>query len=186
MQTTAMKKRTLFLLTVSLCVISAVVIGQANKTLSPKEEKREIREKRRADKQAAYEKSIDSIVLARTFQFNPQSMQREPAGSMKMLSNPNFNVGYWDGTIDVFMPYIKGYVPPYHTTIINYTLPSVENYITEQTTDGWMVTFNTSLFSAGTYTFSLEISSKYGGATLVIKNPWYNDVQYFGSISKLY
>ncbi|MFI3317382.1 MAG: DUF4251 domain-containing protein [Rikenellaceae bacterium] len=181
-----MKTRLLFICIVSLCVLAVAVTGQSDNKLTAKQEKREVREKRRADKQAAYEKMIDSIVLSHTFQFNPQTMQQQPAGSMRMISNPNFNVGYWDGTIDVFLPYIKGYVPPYHNVIINYTLPSVQNYITEQTEDGWRVTFETTLFTASTYTFVLEISSRYGGATLTLKNPWYNDVQYTGSISKLY
>lgn len=181
-----MKKKLLFISVLLLCAIGVAVIGQGDNKLTAKQEKREVREKRRADKQAAYEKMIDSIVLSHTFQFNPQTMQQQPAGSTRMMSNPNFNVGYWDGTIDVFLPYIKGYVPPYHTVIINYTLPSVENYVTEQTDEGWIVTFETSLFSASTYTFSLEISSKFGGATLTVKNPWYNAVQYYGSISKLY
>ncbi len=181
-----MKKRLLFVCIVSLCTLGVMVTAQKENKLTAKQEKREVREKRRADKQAAYEKMIDSIVLSHTFQFNPQTMQQQPAGSMRMISNPNFNVGYWNGTIDVFLPYIKGYVPPYQTVIINYTLPSVQNYVTEQTDEGWRVTFDTSLFSASTYTFSLEISSKFGGATLTVKNPWYNAVQYYGSISKLY
>ncbi|MFI3281703.1 MAG: DUF4251 domain-containing protein [Rikenellaceae bacterium] len=181
-----MKKRLLLVCVVMLCALAAAVTGQGDNKLTAKQEKREVREKRRADRQAAYEKMIDSIVLSRTFQFNPQTMQQQPAGSMRMISNPNFNVGYWDGTIDVFLPYVKGYVPPYHNVIINYTLPSVKNYVTEQTDDGWIVTFESTLFSASTYTFTLEVSSKFGGATLTVKNPWYNAVQYTGSISKLY
>ncbi|MFR9503306.1 MAG: DUF4251 domain-containing protein [Rikenellaceae bacterium] len=181
-----MKKRLLFCSIIALCALALVVTGQGDNKLTAKQEKREVREKRRAEKQAAFEKSIDSIVLSRTFQFNPQTMQQQPAGSSKILSNPNFNVGYWDGTIDVFLPYIKGYVPPYHSVILNYTLSSVQNYTTEQTDDGWRVTFDTSLFTGSTYTFILEISSRYGGATLTLKNPWYNAVQYRGTISKLY
>ncbi len=183
-----MKKRLLFFGIVALCAVGVgvAVIGQSDNKLSAKQEKREVREKRRAAKQEAYEKMIDSIVLSHTFQFNPQTMQQQPAGSTKMMQNPNFNVGYWDGTIDVFLPYIKGYVPPYHNVILNYTLPSVENYTTVQTDDGWRVTFDSSLFSASSFTFILEVSSKFGGATLTIKNPWYNAVQYYGSISKLY
>ncbi len=181
-----MKKRLLFVFIILLSAMAAAVIGQGNNKLTAKQEKREVREKRRADKQAAYEKMIDSIVLSRTFQFNPQTMQQQPAGSSRMLTNPNFDIGYWDGTIDVFLPYIKGYTPPFQTVILNYTLSDVDNYTTEQTDDGWRVTFNTSLFSSSNYTFTLEISSRFGGATLTIKNPWYSAVQYYGSISKLY
>ena len=112
--------------------------------------------------------------------------QRQPAGPMRQIMNPAFNVGMWDGTADITLPYIKGYVPPYYVTIINYTVSDLQGYITEQTHEGWMVTFSTSLFSASTYTFTFEIFSRTGGATLTITNPWYNPVQYTGSISQLY
>lgn len=58
----------------SMAVLS--VIGQ-KKVLSPKEERREVREKRRAERIANYTKSMDSLVLSRNFQFNPQTMQRQ-------------------------------------------------------------------------------------------------------------
>ena len=43
-----------------------------------------------------------------------------------------------------------------------------------------------SLFSASTYTFTFEIFTRTGGANLTITNPWYNPVEYSGSISQLY
>ena len=55
-------------------------------------EKREEREKRRADRLAEYTKYMDSLVLSRNFQFNPQTMQQQPAGSMRVISNPNFSL----------------------------------------------------------------------------------------------
>ena len=113
-------------------------------------------------------------------------MQQQPAGPMRQIMNPEFNIGVWDTDVDICMPYIKGYTPPYVVTILNYTVPSVEGYTTEQTHEGWMVTFHTSLFSASTYTFTFEIYSRTGGATLTISNPWYNAVQYTGTISQLY
>ena len=73
-----------------------------------------------------------------------------------------------------------------NTPVINYTVPDVQGYTTEQTHEGWMVTFSTSLFSASTYTFTFEIFSRTGGANLTITNPWYSPVQYSGSISQLY
>ncbi|MEG0789539.1 MAG: DUF4251 domain-containing protein [Alistipes sp.] len=180
-----MKKILIFALGVLLCAACYTVIGQ-KKNLSPKEERREVREKRRADRIADYEKMIDSVVLSRNFQFNPQTMQRQPAGPMRQIINPAFNVGVWDGVIDICLPYIKGYVPPYYTTILNYTVPQVTGYTSEQTNEGWIVSFSTSLFSASTYTFTFEIYSRMGGATLTITNPWYNAVQYNGTISQLY
>ncbi len=180
-----MKKAVIILSGLLLCAAAATVIGQ-KKVLSPKEERREVREKRRAERIANYEKMMDSLVLSRNFQFNPQTMQRQPAGPMRQIVNPSFNVGIWDGTADICLPYIKGYVPPYYTTVINYTVSDLQGYTPEQTHEGWMVTFNTSLYSAGTYTFTFEIFSRTGGANLTISNPWYNPVQYTGSISQLY
>ena len=113
-------------------------------------------------------------------------LRRVPADVGRQIINPAFNVGVWDGTVDICLPYVKGYVPPYYTTIINYTVPNVQGYTTEQTHEGWMVTFSTSLFSASTYTFTFEIFSRTGGANLTITNPWYNPVEYSGTISQLY
>ncbi len=180
-----MKKTVVIVLSLLLTVAAAGVIGQ-KKILSPKEERREVREKRRAERIAEYERSMDSIILSRNFQFNPQTMQRQPAGPMRMIQNPHFSVGIWDGAVDITMPYIKGYVPPYYTTILNYTIPSVTGYVAEQTAEGWMVTFSTNLFSASTYTFTFEIFTRTGGANLTITNPWYNPVEYSGTISQLY
>ena len=180
-----MKRSVIFITCLLLCAAAVTVIGQ-KKALSPKEERREVREKRRAERIANYERMIDSIVLSRNFQFNPQTMQRQPAGPMRQVINPAFNVGIWDGTVDICLPYIKGYVPPYYATVMNYTVNSLQGYTTEQTHEGWMVTFTTPLFSASEYTFTFEIFSRTGGATLTITNPWYNPVQYSGSISQLY
>ncbi|MDE5815773.1 MAG: DUF4251 domain-containing protein [Alistipes sp.] len=179
-----MKKSVIILSALLVCAAAATVIGQ-KKVLSPKEERREVREKRRAERIANFEKTMDSIVLSRNFQFNPQTMQQQPAGPMRQIMNPAFNVGIWDGTADICLPYIKGYVPPYHVTVLNYTV-GVQSYTTEQTHEGWMVTFSASLFSASDYTFTFEIFSRTGGATLTITNPWYNAVQYSGSITQLY
>ncbi len=180
-----MKKTAILLCGLMLCVAAVTVIGQ-KKMLSPKEERREVREKRRAQRIADYEKMVDSIVLSHSFQFNPQTMQRQPAGPMRQIMNPSFNVAIWDGTADICLPYIKGYVHPYFVTVLNYTVTDLQGYTTEQTHEGWMVTFSTSLYSSSTYTFTFEIFSRTGGANLTITNPWYNAVEYSGSISQLY
>ena len=112
-----MKKTVIIVVGLLLCAAAVTVIGQ-KKVLSPKEERREVREKRRAERIANYEKFMDSLVLSRNFQFNPTTFQRQPAGPMRQIMNPAFNVGMWDGTADITLPYIKGYVPPYYVTII--------------------------------------------------------------------
>ena len=180
-----MKKTVIILLGLLMCTAAVTVIGQ-KKTLSPKQERREVREKRRAERVANYEKFMDSLVLSRNFQFNPQSMQRQPAGPLRQIMTPEFSLGLWDGTADICRPYIKGYVAPYYVTMINYAVSDLQGYTTEQTQEGWMVSFSTSLFSASTYTFTLEIYSRTVGATLTITNSWYSPVQYTGSISLLY
>lgn len=180
-----MRKIIIIVLAALLGATCWTVIGQ-KKNLSPKEERREAREKRRAERIAEYEKFTDSLVLSHNFQFNPQTMQRQPAGPLRQIMNPHFNVGIWDTTVDICLPYIKGYVPPYYATIINYTIPNVSNFVTEQTHEGWLVSFTTSLFTGSDYTFTFEIYSRMGGATLTITNPWYNAVQYTGTISQLY
>ncbi len=186
-----MKKYLLLLALLLAGVVAFAVIEGPNGSMpkrdpSAKEERREVREKRRAERLEKYEKFIDSLILSRNWEFNPQTMQQMPAGTMRILSNPHFTVGIWDGTVDICLPYIKGYVPPYYLTILNYTVPSVDHYVAEQTAEGWNVTFQTSLFSASTYTFSFDISTKIGGVILTVSNPWYNAVQYTGTISQLY
>lgn len=149
-------------------------------------ERREEREKRRAQRLAEYTHYVDSLVMSHNFRFTPQTMQQQPAGSMRVISNPNFSLSMWDTTVDICLPYLKGYTPPYRYVILNYTIPQISNFVTEQTHDGWTVTFTSSLFSAQTYTFTLEIYSIEGGGTLSISTPSYNTVQYSGTISGLY
>ena len=79
---TAMKRLFVILGTALLLIAAAGVIGQ-RKSLSPKEERREQREKRRAQRLADYERMIDSLVRSRNFQFNPQTMQQQPAGPFR-------------------------------------------------------------------------------------------------------
>ncbi len=181
-----MKKTVFFIFAGLLLGLAALTVIGQKRNLSPKEERREVREKRRAERIASFERTIDSIVLARGFQFNPQTMQRQPAGPMRQVVNPAFNVGIWDDTADICLPYVKGYVPPYHVTVLNYTVNNLQGYTTEQTSEGWMVTFSTSLFSGSPYTFTFEIYSRTGGATLTITNTWYSPVQYSGTITQLY
>ena len=189
-----MKRILLFIviavLATALCVVgytqSSKSVGSTAATKSIKAEQREERHKqreaRRAERLAEYERFVDSIVLARNFKFIPQNIQQEPAGSVRLLNNPNFELSVWGDEVDICLPYIKGVTPPYYYVMFNYTLPSVSRYVTEQTRDGWLVTFTTSLFSATDYQFSLAIYSSSGTATLTISSPWFPDVEYDGSI----
>ena len=184
-----MKRKILIILSilfaVGVCVIGYTRATSKNNSIKAQQrEQRHIeREKRRAERQAEYERYVDSIVLARNYQFSPQSMQQQPAGQMRLLNNPNFELSVWGSEVDIFLPYIKGVTPPYYTVMLNYTMPSVQNYVTEQTQEGWLVTFTSTLFSGSDYDFSLEIYTSSGSATLTIGSPWYPDVQYVGGIT---
>ena len=187
-------KRKILLLASALMLTAGCIVGYTRSTKSDndqtlKQEQREerhiAREKARAQRLAEYERSVDSMVLARSFRFNPTTMQQQPAGSPRLLTNPAFLLSVWDSVVDVCLPFIKGVTPPYYTVILNYTLPSVTMYTTEQTREGWLVTFSSTLFSATQYNFSLEIYSSSGSATLTISTSWYPDVQYSGSITGL-
>lgn len=146
----------------------------------------EERAARRAERMAEYAKYIDSLVLSHNFEFNPQSVQLQPAGPLKLLSNANYTVTVWRGSLDVCLPYYTGVVPPYRYVLINTGTPSISDYVTEQTEHGWRVSFKTSLYaSASDYTFVFDIYS-HGGANLTINNTWYNPVEYMGTISQIY
>lgn len=119
-------KRIIVWMAAAAVVVSAVAVTAQQQSKSQRaqtksqrtevrEQRHEERVKRRAERLAAFEKHMDSIILSRNFQFNPSSMQRQPAGPVRQLINPNFTVGFWDGTVDVCLPYIKGYVPPFTT-----------------------------------------------------------------------
>lgn len=192
-----MKRKITLICLMVLFISAAVIIGHsqssksthsaaASSTQEPindtREERHLAREKNRAERLAAYERFMDSIVLARNFKFLPTDIQQEPAGSTRMLYNPNYELSVWDTEVDICLPYIKGVTPPYYFVLLNYTLPSVSRYITEQTKDGWNVSFTSSLFSATEYNFALDIFSASGSATLTISSTWYPDVQYDGSI----
>ena len=192
-----MKRKIFTIVALTLAIVTTAIVvhseeqkesktAAATTTQKPvndtREQRHKAREQRRAERLAAYERFVDSIVLSRNFKFLPSSVQQEPAGPTRMLYNPNYELAVWDTEVDVCLPYIKGVTPPYYFVLLNYTLPSVSKYITEQTRDGWNVSFSTSLFSATDYNFSLDIYSSSGSATLTIASTWYPDVQYNGSI----
>ena len=181
-------KRTIFIISTMVVLMTLMLVvgidaqtDKAAQSSANSSAKQEARRQRRAERLAEYEKYIDSLVTSHHFRFVPQTMQQLPAGMMRNLVNPNYEVTVNGGEVDVCIPFLKGYVPPFYPVVFNYVLPMVEGYTAEQTNDGWNVTFRTTLFSATDYTFSLEIYSHYG-AMLTISSPFYNSVQYTGNI----
>ena len=163
----------------------AIVDAQNNATTQKRAEhkaQQEARQQRRAERLAQYERHIDSIVLSHNYRFVPQTMQQLPAGMMRNLQNPNYEIIVWESAVDVCIPFLKGYTPPYYPVVFNYVLPSVMGYTAEQTDYGWHVTFESTMFSTTNYTFSFDIYSRYGGATLTLSSPVYNSVQYTGNV----
>ena len=140
---------------------------------------------RRAERLEELGKAIDSIVLSHNFEFNPQSVQIMPAGQMRFLSNALYTLTVWRGSLDICLPYYVGIVPPYHFVMLNTSTPDIRNYVTQQTEDGWKISFTSNLYATIDYTFTFDIH-RYGGATLTISNTWYNPVQYTGTITQVY
>lgn len=147
-----------------------------------REEKRKERMERRAQRTAEYIKYVDSLVLARSFSFIPLTFQMQPAGTLRQITNTAFQLNVYPSWTDVYLPYISGITPPYYITILNYALPRINDYQAMRTPTGWKVTFNSSLFSANTYNFELDIISATGSATLTISTVMYNTVEYSGQL----
>ena len=182
-------KRTIFILVAVVAMVATAFVvsseaqGEATATTTAdRTQKQQQCQQKRAERLAAYEKYVDSLVLSRNFRFVPQTMQQMPAGMMRNLQNPNYEIIVWDEAVDVCLPYLKGYTPPYYPVVFNYVLSSVVGYTAEQTQEGWHVTFQSTMFTASNYTFALDIYSRYGGATLTLSTPFYNSVQYTGNI----
>lgn len=179
------------LLIISLLALLAIVgfvftgDAQSDDTTSKRaarSEKQEARRQRRAERLAAYERQIDSLVESHNFRFMPQTMQQMPAGMMRNLINPNYELTVMDGVVDVCLPFLKGYTPPYYPVVFNYILTSVQGYSAVKSSEGWHITFQSTMYTASEYTFTLEIYSRYGGATLTLSTPFYNSMQYSGNI----
>ena len=176
---------TLAALTILVIGITVSIDAQSDEQASRKAQRaanHEARQQKRAQRLAEYERYVDSLVLSHNYRFVPQTMQQLPAGIMRNLVNPEYEVVVWSEEVDVCIPFLKGYTPPYYPVVFNYVLTNVEGYTAEQTSDGWHITFRSSLFSSTDYTFTLEIYSRYGGAMLTISSTFYNSVQYTGNI----
>lgn len=162
--------------------VQSTLIIESNTSPHHTTAEQQARIERRAARLAEYEKHIDSLVMSHNYKFIPQTMQQLPAGMMRNLNSAMYEVTVWSQAVDVCIPFLKGYVPPYYPVVFNYVLPSVMGYTAEKSTNGWHITFRSTMFSATDYTFMFEISPHYGNTTLTISSPFYNSVQYTGNI----
>jgi hypothetical protein len=183
-----MKRSFFIILSLALmAIIGFVISGDAQSdTQSQRQakhtERQQARREQRAKRLEAYERHIDSLVTCRNFRFAPNTMQQLPAGIMRNLTNPTYELTVMNSEVDVCLPFLKGYTPPYYPVVFNYILTSVQGYSAVKNSEGWHITFQSTMYSSTDYTFTLEIYSKYGGATLTLSSPFYNSMQYSGNI----
>ncbi len=149
-------------------------------------ERQQARIERREARRAEYVKFIDSIVMAHSYRFIPQTMQVEPAGQMHTINNAIYELQIQPDFTDIHLPYMRGIMPPYKMVVINTILNSVNDYTVSQTDNGWEITFSSWLYGANNYEFTLEITSTTGNAQLTIENTFYSTVTYWGSILGIY
>ena len=182
----------------ALTLITIPVVRAIRTTSAPIEapadqrHERELSEKhreriaRRKARQAAYERFVDSTILSHNFRFIPTMFNVEPAGSSHFITNPNVELTYRGDWADVCLPYYRGFVPPYRLDLFNTVVTQLNNFTTIQTDNGWTVTFDSWMYSANDYTFTLTVSSKTGGAQLELSSTAYPTTTYWGSISAIY
>lgn len=179
-------KKTIIALVATLAILGGATAQNTSRNAgSPDEshsQRRAERIQRRATRTAEYIRYVDSLVEARSFSFIPLTMQMQPAGSLRQITNTAFELNIYPTWVDVYLPYIKGVTPPYYLTLLNYALPKVDNYQAMRTPTGWKITFSSSMFSANTYNFELDILSATGSATLTIATVMFNTVQYSGQL----
>lgn len=149
------------------------------------EEHRERVARRRA-RQKAFEHFIDSTILSHNYRFLPTMFNVEPAGSSHLIINPAVELAVYSDWADVNLPVFQGFTPPYRVVMYNTPITDLSDFTTEETDNGWMVTFSAWLYSSDDYTFSLEVYSKTGGATLSISSNFNPTTTYWGSISAIY
>lgn len=136
-----------------------------------------------SNKSTRHRQDMDPMQIAQNFRFTPNSMTIMPAGRRKNISSVRYEVIVSEGGwVRVHLPFIAGIVPPYRRTVQNFTLPSVQNHTIRQTNTGWIVTFESGMFTTNTSTFTFEYSASSGRATLDISSRLLPTVHYRGHI----
>ena len=141
---------------------------------------------RRKERQAAFEHFIDSTILSHNYRFIPTMFNVEPAGSSHLITNPSVELGIYSDWADIHLPVYLGYMPPYRLEVYNTAIPNLTDFTTVQTDNGWNISFSSWLYSSDNFTFSLEVYSKTGGATLSISSSFNPTTTYWGSITAIY
>ena len=156
---------------------------QRQKDLSEKHLERIAKRKAR---QAAFEHFVDSTILSHNYRFVPTMFNVEPAGSSNIITNPNIELAIYGDWADIHLPIYQGFTPPYRLMMVNTTITNLANFTTTQTDNGWSVSFESWLYSSNDYTFTLDVYSKTGGATLSVSSTFYPTTSFWGSIVAVY
>lgn len=149
------------------------------------EKHRERIEKRKV-RQAAFEHFIDSTILSHNYRFVPTMFNVEPAGSSQLITNPSIELGIFGDWADIHLPIYQGFTPPYRIMMVNTSITNLSDFTTIQTDNGWTISFDSWLYTSNDYTFTLEVFSKTGGATLSVSSTFYPTTSYWGSIVAVY
>ena len=152
---------------------------QHQKDLSEKHLERIAKRKAR---QAAYEHFMDSTILSHNYRFVPTMFNVEPAGSSNIITNPNIELAIYGDWADIHLPIYQGFTPPYRLMMVNTTITNLANFTTTQTDNGWSISFESWLYSSNDYTFTLDVNSKTGGATLSVSSTFYPTTSFWGSV----
>ena len=141
---------------------------------------------KRKARQAAYEHFMDSTILSHNYRFVPTMFTLEPAGNSQLITNPSIELGIYDDWADIHLPIYQGFTPPYRLIVVNTTITNLADFTTTQTDNGWTISFDSWLYSSNDYTFTLDVYSKTGGATLSVSSTFYPTTSFWGSIVPLY
>lgn len=163
---------------VALLVIATGAWAQDNSNISMKHERAE----RRDARHAAYKEFVDSLVLTRDYEFVPQTMQMQPAGNMRTIYNSGFGyyISVYPSYIQINIPIVKGYTPPYYTGMLNFDSFYPNGYIAIQEENGWSIKFSASGLDGNVYSFEFFVNYAGGETSLNVSTPVYNTVTYSG------
>jgi len=170
-------------------MLAATLIAVSAAAQSPRSEMESRHEQRVQQREVRHQndlKFMDSVVLSRNFQFNPERFQQEPAGAMHSIYGIQYMLSIRDDYMDIDMPYIAGSIPPYRLKIINYITFDIQNYTAVQDEDGWTVSFASNLYTGNKYTFTLKIYSITREGVLNIASDAFPTVTYYGSVQAIY
>lgn len=141
---------------------------------------------KREARQAAFEHQMDSTILSHNYRFIPTMFAMEPAGSSHIVTNPSVELAIYSDWADIHLPIYQGFTPPYRLIMVNTSITNLADFTTVETDNGWTISFDSWLYSANDYTFTLEVYSKTGGATLSVSSSFYPTTTYWGSIMGVY